>query len=63
MSAIPNSEQLGELGDPIPGTLWRICVGCAEAFCAAEPRTKYCCPECRAFYADQRRAARAEGRA
>ena len=56
-SAMPTAAQLQELGDPIEGEVWRICVGCDEAFGTAEPRTRYCCPECRNYYDDLRRVA------
>ena len=59
-SAKPTAAQLQELGAPIEGQVWRICVGCDEAFMAAIPQTLYCCGECRQFYEDQRRAVRAE---
>lgn len=55
-SAVPTSDEVRELhlGEPLPGQVWRICVGCDEPFMTAEPRTRYCCPECREFYADVR---------
>ena len=62
-SAVPTAAELVELQEtPDPAEMWRICVGCEDPFPTTEPRDKYCCPECRGFYAERRRAAREEAR-
>ena len=58
-SAVPTAAELAELQEtPDPSEMWRICVGCDEPFPTTEPRDRYCCAECRQFYADRRRVAR-----
>ena len=60
-SAVPTAAELAELQEtPDPAEMWRICVGCEDPFPTREPRDKYCCGECLAFYARQRRVARQE---